>query len=228
VTDYLPVLLSVDHPYPKIEQWIADRFEALNNRKMLIIRRDMLPDEALLGHPTYAKAWLWDVVPEDTQRIMYIDFDAAPIRAMPEIPDVPFAAVPDAPWWVSQMCAAHPLFARNKHVFNAGFFVMRRDTKPVFEQLKGFMLNMGFRDPYNGTYEQMPMNHLIQVNFKVHWLPGNVHCLVHSSYDEVADARLIHFPGTPNKARWASMELLRIALGTRAIDDAKPEDPAAE
>jgi len=222
VDDYLPVMLSVDHPYPEIEAWIAERFEALNNKKVLVVHAEDLPEEALFGQPTYAKAWLWDVVPKYVQRMLYFDYDIVPLRALPDIPDVPFAAVPDAQWYVDKLRAMYPFFEKTRHAFNGGFFMARRDTRPCFDQLKSFALRTGCDNPYahvRGADEQTPMNHLLQSTFAVHWLPREFHCLVHTDYEESAGAYMLHFPGTPSKARWSTMSLLRSILGTRPILD---------
>jgi hypothetical protein len=217
---YLPVTLSVDHPHPELEQWVADRFEALNGKKMLVLRREDMPEEALTGHPSYAKSWLWDVVPSDTQRILFMDFDIVPLRPMPEIPDVPFAAVPDAQWCVDEMRSKYPFFAKTRYVFNAGFFVARRDTRDCFNTLKSFTVSTAYIGPYGFTLEQTPMNHLIQSNFDVHWLPRHVHCLSHTNYTEAPEACLLHLTGT-RSARWAIMGLMREVLGLEPIKDGR-------
>lgn len=220
VVDYLPVMLAVDHPHPELEQWVADRFEALNGRKMLLVHREDMPEESLLGHPTYAKAWLWDVVPEDTQQIMFIDFDMVPLRAMPEIPDVPFAAVSDAHWYINHMRSMYPFFAKTRYVFNAGFFVARRDTRSCFDQLKSFVVSTGYDSPYGSTFEQTPLNHLIQSTVDVHWLPRETHCLVHTDYKEAPEACLLHLTGA-RTARWSIMGMLRSILGLAPIQDGR-------
>jgi lipopolysaccharide biosynthesis glycosyltransferase len=217
--DYLPVMLSVDHPHPEIEAWVAARFAALNKKKVLVVGRADLPKEALLGHPTYAKAWLWDVVPEDVQRILFLDFDVVPLRPLPEIPDASFVAVPDAQWYVDRMRSMYPFIAKTRHVFNAGFFVAHRDTRRCFDQLKSFLVTLGYENPYGTAYEQTLLNFLIQSSFDVHWLPHTFHCLAHSNYTEVPDAYLWHLTGVPGEARWVTMRLLQSILGIQPIQD---------
>lgn len=219
MVEYLPVTLSVDHPYPELEAWVASRFAALNKKQVMVVGRADLPPEALIGHPTYAKAWLWDIVPANVDRILFFDFDIIPLRAMPLLPDAPFIAVPDAQWYIDRMRAMYPFFAATRYVFNAGFFVAHRDTRKCFDQLKSFTVKLGFNSPYGSTYEQTPFNHLIQSSFDVHWLPRTVHCLAHTNYDEAPTACLLHLTGAQLKARWAIMEMMRAALGTAAIED---------
>jgi len=218
VADYLPVMISVDHPYPEIEKWIADRFEALNGTELFIVRRDMLPADALVGHLGWSKAWLWDVVPKTTQRILFIDFDVIPLRPLPEIPDAPFVAAPDAQWFVDKMRMMYPALDKAKHTFNSGFFVARRDTQPCFDQLKTFTVRVGQTEPYILAGDQTPLNILIASSFDIHWLPATFNCLAHTNYKEVSEAYLLHLPGMPNPARWSTMHLLRAILGINLID----------
>lgn len=212
--DYLPVMLSVDHPNPELEQWVADRFKVLNGKEMLVLHREDLPEEALAGHPAYAKAWLWDVVPDDTERILFLDFDVVPLRPLPALPDAQFIAVPDAAYFVNHMRAQYPFFAKTRYVFNSGFFVAHRDTQPCFETLKSFTVALGYGNPYGSIYEQTPMNHLIQSAVEVHWLPGNVHCLAHTHYEAAPSACLLHLTGT-RTARWSIMGMMKSVLGLR-------------
>jgi hypothetical protein len=228
MVDYLPVMLSVSHPYPELEQWVVERFERLNNKKVLRVTQEMLPEEALLGQPMYAKAWLWDVVPEDTTHILFMDFDMIPLRPLPELPDAPFIAVPDAQWWVDTMKKTFPLFARTQKYFNSGFFVARRDTQPCFEQLKSFVVAQGERSNMVRNHEQTPMNNLIQNTFKVCWLTPIIHCLVHTHYEEAVNACMLHLAGMPNRSRWAAMALFKMLLGTEPIQVKQYEDPTPE
>jgi len=230
MSDYLPVMLSVDHPYPDIEEWTAERFKRLNGKEVFIVRRDMLPEAALMGHAAYAKAWLWDVVPKATTRFMFIDFDMIPLRALPEIPDAAFVAVPDAQWWIDTMKKMYPLFARTQRYFNSGFFVARRDTQPCFDHLKAFAVGLGCgKGPYSATYEQTPLNHLIQGTFDVHWLPETFNCMSHTHFAEASEAHMLHLAGMPNRSRWALMELFKTLLGTEPIQVRQQhEDSASE
>jgi len=209
--EYLPVMLSIDHPHPEIEEWVATRFEALNGRAVKVIRRQDLPAELATIQPPYLKAWLWDLVPLETQRIVFIDFDIIPLRALPAIPDVPFAASTDVQWYDDRMRSMYPAFAK-AHYFNAGFFVARRDTQPCFEQLKSFALTQGYDTPYPTTYEQTPFNHLIQSRFSIHWLPHTIHCMAHTDYAELPDACFVHLAGIRGELRWIIMAMVRMAL----------------
>lgn len=210
--DYLPVMISVHHPFPELEQWIADRFEMLNGRRVRIFHREDLPADALRSHSQYAKAWLWDVVPADTQRILYLDYDIVPLRALPEIPDAPFIAVSDAQWYVEDKLPDTPLFLKTGKYFNSGFFVARRDTRYIFDTIKSLVHTKGRED--RQPYDQPKFNMLVQSTVGVTWLPNACNTImVGASVEEGATAAAAHLCGMSRESRWVVMNVLRSALG---------------
>lgn len=215
MTNYLPVMLSVQHPHPELETWVAARFAALNGCDVFIVNQDNLPPNALRGNPAYAKAWLWDVVPSSTTHIIFMDYDIVPIRALPIVPDVAFAAVTDNAAWLRYVNATYPVFTKSKKYFNSGFFVARRDTRPCFEQLKAFVVSSahGKGPSKDNTYDQTILNQLIQGSFDVHWLSHGFNCMGHTGYVEASEAYMLHMAGFPDQARWALMHMLKDALG---------------
>lgn len=217
--DYTPVMLSVDHPHPELEKWVVDRFERLNGRRPIVIRREDLPREALLGHYEWAKAWIWDVVPNNVNRIMFLDYDIVPLRPFPPdaIPDVPFAACLDNQGQLNAYCALYPVFDRGGGVFNGGFFIARRDTRPSFDILKSF-LTVREDTSFAGRDEQIVLNHLIQATVGVHWLPQHYHWLASLDVPLVDRSILMH-PCGKQDARWPLMHTLRSALGLELIGE---------
>jgi hypothetical protein len=225
MADYLPVMLSMNHPYPDIEKWIIDRFESLNDKEVFVVTQDMLPEEALMGVAPYAKAWLWDVVPKRTTRIMYLDFDIVPMRPLPEIPDAAFAAVADYQLWADRLAVVYPFFERTKKYFNAGFFVARRDTQPYFDQLK--LLAATKNRFFWNMNEQPLMNFFIQETFDVHWLPETFNCMSHAHFSIASEAYMLHFAGMNNGTRWTIMALLKAFLGVKPIQTAQQDEKYA-
>jgi lipopolysaccharide biosynthesis glycosyltransferase len=217
--DYLPVMLSVAHPFPKLEQWVAERFEMLNGRKVRIIRREDLPPEALRSHAQYAKGWLWDVVPAGTERILYFDFDIVPLRPLPELPDDPFIAVPDGREYVAERTAEHPFF-EGRSYFNSGFFVARSDTCHIFDMLKAFVKTKNPKD--TRPFDQTKLNMLIQSSVGVTWLPRIYNTiLLASTPEEGASAAMAHFCGLSRYARWVLLNVMRTTLGMRRLPEVK-------
>ena len=214
VIDYLPVMLSVDHPHPELEQWTADRFKLLNGQRVHVIHKDELPEVARTVHVSYAKAWLWDVVPADTQRILFMDYDIIPLHSLPEIPDAPFVAAPEAQEYTDRRAVEYPIIAASGRYFNAGFFVERRDTRPIFEQLKAFAVDRTVSDMSRGEFDQTIFNLLIQATVGVAWLPHACNVIMLSATPEVSTtARAIHLCGLPMDTRWVIMNVLRAILG---------------
>jgi hypothetical protein len=207
-------MLSIDHPHPELEQWVIDRFEMLNGRHVHLVRKADLPDAARAVHPSYVKAWLWDLVPIDTQRILYMDYDVVPLRSLPEIPDAPFVAAPDAQEYVDRRAVEYPLIAMTGRYFNAGLFVARRDTRPLFEQLKAFAVERTVPDMSRGEFDQTPLNLLTQSTISITWLPHTCNTIALNAEPEMAATAItMHLCGLSMDTRWVVMNVLRTALG---------------
>lgn len=209
--DYLPVMLSIDHPHPELETWVAARFEALNGHPVHIIRRQNIAETLKALDPAFLKAWLWDFVPSDTQRIVYFDFDVIPLRPLPLLPDTSFAVSTD--WLDERARRMYPSLSAS-HYFNAGLFVARRETRACFNRLKSFALRRDCTSPFvrDGTKEQTPFNQLIQADFDVCWLPRAFNCLAHTGYSDLPTASMLHLAAVRAGQQWLIMEAVRLAL----------------
>lgn len=211
--NYLPVMLSLNHPYPELEHWVAARFEVLNGRSVKIFRWDDLPKDARRVHASYMRSWLWDMVPRDTERILCMDYDIVPLRPMDELPDAPLVVVPDSQGYIERRAVEYPIIADTCY-FNAGFFIARRDTQPLFEQLKTFAIDRDTRDPTDCSYEQTPFN-LLAKSLDIAWLPRSYNMILASGdVTAVPDAINIHMCGIASAhARWVIMNALRSSIG---------------
>lgn len=211
---YLPVMLSIDHPYPELEQWVAARFEMLNGRRVRLIHKEDLVEDAVTAWAPYAFTWLWDIVPEDTERILFVDSDIVPLRPLPELPDAAFVAAPDAQKTVDNRALTFPFFERTGSYFNRGFWVARRDTQPTFELLKAFAVRDGVRDAVGYDFMQTVFNLLIQASHQVAWLPHACNTIMtRADLDLVDHAIGVHFCGMPSRTAWVVMNALRSAIG---------------
>ena len=95
---YYPITLSFtdDGFIRSVVGRCADRFAKLNGARPRIISKP--PEGAPPGvHPAFYKAWIWDIVPDNVDRVMYLDYDIVPLRPLGEIPDCLFGA-----------CSGHP------------------------------------------------------------------------------------------------------------------------
>jgi len=217
--DYTPVMLALAHPYPELEQWLAERFEALNGRCVRRVHFDDLPAAAKRVQPQYVKAWLWDFVPSTTTHVLFLDFDVLPVRALPDLPDAPFVAAPDMQGFAERRALEYPTIADCGY-FNAGFFVARRDTRPIFEQLKCFAVAQDSQDRTHGEFEQTTLNLLVQAGVGVTWLPYECNVIAISDNSEAARTAInMHMCGmSSTPARWVILNALRSILGVRTLN----------
>lgn len=212
--DYLPVMFSMDHPHPELEQWIADRFEKLNGKRVHIVRRGDLPKEAQNVRSIYTRPWLWDVLPDDVQNVLVFDYDVVPLRPIPELPDVPFAAAPDSQRYVEERSVEFPTIATSGLYFNAGLFMAHRSTRLIFDQLKAFILDRDIEHPTMYAFDQTAFNLLVQSNIEMTWLPRDYNVIALDSTPEMSsNAVAFHLCGLTMDARWVVMNLLRSTLG---------------
>lgn len=114
----------------------AQRFEELNGISTRVIRIEEVPP---MPHGTWVKAFLWEMVPPDVERIFWFDGDCIPIGPISKfLPDesVAFAAVEDAPA-TRQTSEWHvPEIEDYECYYNFGVFVATRASETVFKELQ--------------------------------------------------------------------------------------------
>ena len=98
---------------------------------------DMIPWNRL-HHTMFAKAFLWDVVPKDTDVILWVDADVFQSRpvGLSELPTAPFSAVRDMKTGLEAVRREWPRAHEVPSFFNAGVFVATREAMPVFEDMQ--------------------------------------------------------------------------------------------
>ena len=113
---------------------IANRFEELNNIPVRILTEDDVAGIELT-YPHFARYHAWSLVPEDTERLIYMDTDIIPIKPLPQLPDEDFAAVTDSDKINDDAKKQWPLMRHVKRYFNSGFFIANRKLEPVFQEV---------------------------------------------------------------------------------------------
>lgn len=201
VMDYTPVVISTNE-----EPWLSDlvrrsaeRFRRLNGREVFIVTDEVLarsPRAAALAHPRLAKTLIWELIDSNVDRIVYYDRDILPVAPLGDLPDCLFAAAPDRPVGLDVAKRHWPFFKRSNFYFNSGFFVARRESRPVFDMV--YALQSDDMDCL-GCYDQTLFNIVSQSMLDVVQLP------VEYSYP-IADARvpcehpkMVHCFGTRRK-----------------------------
>lgn len=110
---------------------IADRFEELNNIPVKILTEDDV-DLDKLTYPHFARYLAWGLVPQDTERIIYMDNDMIPVKPLPPLPEEDFAAATDCDKINEDAKKRWPLMRYAKRYFNSGFFIANRKLEEVF------------------------------------------------------------------------------------------------
>lgn len=179
----------------------ADRFGRLNGVRPRIITSP--PRGAPRGvHQGFYKAWLWDVVPERVDRIMFMDFDIIPVRPLGDVPDCEFGA-----------CMGHsglpnisrnlPFIRETGMYFNSGMFLANKSTRPIFDRVKRFATSR--EHSFMRHMDQAVFNVLIQHEVNVTILPEEWSYQISVTGGEHAkEPKLIHFSGMGDE-RWNLM-----------------------
>lgn len=202
---------------------LTEHYERLNGVCPRILTPDDL-DFASLPHPAWVKAYVWDLVGPDVERVTWIDSDTVCLRPMPPWPDAPFAAADDIPPAFAQD-AQSPALQGLQRCFNAGVFTCTRDSKGVFERLKRAM-----HEPEIGKYrEQSWLNVIVsELLGGYHPLPPVCNWLLPYYGPPPPACRLLHFPASGGRSDATLLAYLQSAvLSGNEKDYAGPLDVSA-
>jgi hypothetical protein len=153
----------------------AERFERLNGVKPIVVTRAGIGVD--VNHYWYS-AWVWDVVPADTEYVLFMDAKVLPVRTLPELPELKFAAIMDRHDRVDQGQRASAVVRNSRKYFQMHVFVAHRDTREAFEDLKLLCADPKYNTRngrpndlgLDGRANFTPMNEIIQSRFPVHEL----------------------------------------------------------
>lgn len=172
----------------------ARRFEQLNDVNVQILTEtDFQGDN--LADPHFGKAYLWDKAPNNVDHILYYDCDMLPVRALDELPDVPFAAVTDVQTGVDNASVIWPKLKQHTY-FNSGFMAVSRETQQIFDQVKMFQTN---RRDQHGLVDQSIFNLVAYNHLKVHLLPKEYNYMLFLEPEIKTNVMMLHFAGLQKK-----------------------------
>lgn len=143
--------------YRAYARMFAERWNDLNDVEC----RDLsnaAPWPLCRSKPGFVKAYVFDLVEDAIDRIMWIDADCYPaIRApLDDLPDVPFAACLDHPAQLESLKQKRPEMCVLPKSFNSGVFVARRaECATIFRKLQKT------RDSFGLRFEQGALNMLV-------------------------------------------------------------------
>lgn len=115
---------------------MAAVFESVNGVPMFVIGDEHVAYLPPMPSECFIKAYLWDLAPKGTKRIVYADADMLPVRPLGVLPTAPFSAVRDIGNEWERKNGRADIVSDIKNYFNAGFFVATREAIPAFEMLK--------------------------------------------------------------------------------------------
>lgn len=186
---------------------IANRFEKLNGAKLNI--HTYVPPGLPKGvHPTFYKAWIWDMVPPNVDRVMFMDYDIIPVRPLGPLPYCDFGAC-EGILGTPKARKVFPFF-RNHIYFNAGFFLASRATQRLFEVIKALVTQ--FRPETLLRLHEQPILSMLmhtQIDNTI-CLPNEWNCQLSMKGNRNGPTKMLHFNGL-GADRWAlMMELLDV------------------
>ncbi|GEM_PF-2856196 len=178
------------HRLPLVEQ-LAEQYRRLNGIRPIILTAGNC-DFSALPTPHWVKAFLWDLVEPDVERVTWIDSDTICIRRLPAWPEAPFAAAGDLPDTLEAE-RNHPELSALREYFNSGVFSCRRQSRPAFEALKRAMRN---RLPLGDFWEQGAFNLAVAKELGgFHALPQTCNWFRPYLGPAPPECCILHFPG---------------------------------
>jgi len=150
----------------------VDQFERLNDIRPQLLTTADFPKEV---NKYWYFLWVWDMVPDDVEYIMVLDSKVLPIRTLPPLPELKFAAVMDRHDRVNQGMYHSEVIKQTQKYFQMHMFVAHRDTRVAFDKVKLLEGTPKFEKQgglgFDGRACYTPLNEEIQSRFEVHELP---------------------------------------------------------
>ena len=127
---YAEAAMRLTNRFNRLAAMIDDGFECINASRLI-------PWDRIKDH-RFCKAYIWDAMPSDVDRVMWIDCDCFQTRpiGLHELPDAPFAATRDTNWCAEQTREVLPGADEVVSFFNAGVLLCKLETRDIFDQVK--------------------------------------------------------------------------------------------
>ncbi len=199
-----------------VVQRMAKHFTVLNGIPCHVITADSF-DFKKLQHLFFIKWFLWDFVGKEVDTVIWKDSDTVDLLPLGRLPDQPFCAVKD---WKETLIDHEAELSRwgiLDNYFNTGFFIAKRETQPMFEELKALALARTL-SPYEGFHTYPDQNIL---NIKIRELYGKIE-LLPSRYNHfvareaaTSDTIMLHYAGGHEQRRFLAIRSQLKWLETR-------------
>lgn len=185
----------------KYTQRVADCFSELNGIPVRVLQNSDFAGE-FLSSAHFARYYGWQFVSPETEKLIYLDADILPLRPLPPLPDVDFAAAPDHEGTCDKARNNFPILKRVHDYFNSGFFIAGRKTEPLFQSVLDRQSHAGgMAEPW--YKDQTLLNIEIQLAVKngdltFEMLPKSWNYLAISDSVVVQDPYMLHLTGVKN------------------------------
>jgi len=186
---------------------VQHRFGDVNGVPLTVLgHNDIRGLVNLMPHPTWVKAFLWDLLPPDTERIMWLDADMVAASPMGDLPTSdPWMACPDTDNTRNRISGVRALSGIGPMYFNAGFFVATRAARGVFNIAQTWMLNSNAAVPYM-YLDQTPLNVLVTLVLGGYMaLPKQWNWMIKGYGPPPPDVKFVHFAGYDGAERESLM-----------------------
>jgi len=192
---------------------VGRRFEELNGIPCRVITPKIF-NFAKLRSPHWVKAFLWEFVTPEIERVIWLDMDVVLMRAMDPIPEVPFAAVHDDFGTLRNVKAVSERVRKLPKFFNTGFFAATRAAMPAFAEMQEAM----WEDPgLAGSHGECAC-----FNFSVHsklggWheLPPIYNWLTMNGYPD-GNCIMVHYAGGSSEKHHVAATIKQLLQNERA------------
>jgi len=120
---------------------IAKRFEELNGIPVQVLGVQDMPSGVWDGE--WIKLWIWDLLPPDTDRAIWIDPDLLPLHRVVDLlpDDAPFCAVLECEELADKAASDNQVTNELRSHYNLDFFASSIECRDAFDKAKASMPN---------------------------------------------------------------------------------------
>lgn len=189
--------IAEGYMYEEMARVLATRLHVLDGVNIRILDTSIATEYFCHGESYWLKAYLWNMVSSEVERIVFIDADMYQKKKLPFLSERLFSARLD--WWKTgtQERAVTPIFKDLYNYFNTGFFTATRESMPVFKRIQAHR----HEKPHGNCIEQTWFNYEFAREV-IHILPKTIARFVDNEKSSNEDIFDHYAGGTMMKQRY--------------------------